>query len=103
MLTIYNLDTDLMFIYKYINKYFPFYKDLTDKFKGLSQFYVLMLTNNLNDILDKQKRDIMYSYLDLKRIISILKKYNKAKNNGGGKIRDLKKKDIENIVKKLEC
>lgn len=30
----------------------------------------------------------------MNRIINILKKYNKAKNNGNGKIRDLKKKDI---------
>lgn len=38
----------------------------------------------------------------MNRVIPILKKYNKAKNNGGGKIRELKKKDVENVVKKLE-
>ncbi len=91
-----------MFIYKYINKYFSFYKDITQKFKGLSQFYALLLNNNILDILDKQKRDIVYSHIDMNRIINILKKYNKAKNNGNGKIRDLKKKDIQNIVKRLE-
>ena len=61
-----------------------------------------MLSNNIQDILDKQKKDIAYSHVDFHMLLPILKKYNKAKNNGGGKIRDLKKKDIENIVKKLE-
>lgn len=68
----------------------------------MGQFYSFLLTNNIQDILDRQKRDITYSHLDLNRIIPILKKYNKAKHNAGGKIRDLKKKDIETIVKKLE-
>ena len=60
-----------------------------------------MLTNNLTDLLEKHKREISYSNLDLYRIIPVLKKYNKAKSNCGGKIRDLKKKDVENVVKKL--
>lgn len=102
LLTIYNLEKDLIFVYKYLMKYFPFYSDLFDKFKGLSQFYEFMLTNNVQDILDKQKRDITYSHLDIPRLIPILRKYNKAKNNAGGKIRELKKKDIENVVKRLE-
>lgn len=56
----------------------------------------------MNDILDKTKRDITYSRLDLNRIIPILRKYNKARHNAGGLIRDLKKKDVENLVKRLE-
>lgn len=48
----------------------------------------------MQDILDKQKRDISYSHIDMNRLIPILKKYNKAKNNANGKIRDLKKKDV---------
>ena len=102
LITIYNLDLDLMFIFKFLNRNFPFYPQLQDKFKGLSQFYALFLTNNMQDLLDKQKRDITYSYLDINRILPLLRKYNKAKNNAGGKIRDLKKKDVENLVKKLE-
>lgn len=53
-----------------------------------------MLTNNIQEILERQKRDIVYSHIDFQRILPILRKYNKARNNGGGKIRDLKKKDI---------
>ena len=91
----------MLFIYKFISRNFPFYPELTEKFKSLSQLYAFFLTNNIQDILDKQKRDITYSHIDLQRLIPILKKYNRAKNTAGGKIRDLKKKDIENIVKKL--
>lgn len=91
----------MLYIYKFVNRYFTFYPDITDKFKSLSQFYSLMLTNNIQEVLEKQKRDIAYSHIDFQRLIPILRKYNKAKNNAGGKIRDLKKKDIENIVKKL--
>lgn len=93
---------DLMFIFKFLNRNFPFYPQLQDRFKGLSQFYSLFLTNNMQDILDRQKRDITYSHLDINRILPLLRKYNKAKNNAGGRIRDLKKKDVENLVKRLE-
>jgi len=94
LLTIYNLDLDLLFVYKFLSKYFPFYPDLSEKFKSLTQFFAFFLTNNIQDILEKPKRDIAYANIDILRIIPILKKYNKAKHNAGGKIRDLKKKDI---------
>lgn len=61
-----------------------------------------MLTGNITDLLDKQKREISYSKLDLHQLIPVLKKYNKAKNNGQGKFRDLKKKQVDNVVKKLQ-
>ena len=96
------MDLDLLSIYKFVTKNFGFYRNIADLFKSLSEFYSLMLTNNINDILDKEKRDITYAHLDLNRLIPILKKYNKSKGNGGGKIRELKKKDVDAIVKKLE-
>lgn len=61
-----------------------------------------MLTNNINDILEKPKRDISYAHIDFQRLIPILKRYNKAKSNCGGKIRDLKKKDVDVVVRRLE-
>lgn len=45
------------------------------------------------DLLDPQKRSISYPNLDIETLILILKKYNQASNTGG-KIRDLKKKDV---------
>lgn len=90
-----------MAIYKKLNENFSYYPGLAEKFKSLNQFYSLLLMNNIQQVLQKNKRDIAYSHIDFQRIIPILKKYNKAKNNGGGKVRDLKKKDVENIVKKL--
>jgi hypothetical protein len=63
LITVYNLDIDLLFIYKFITKFFPFYPELGGKLKSLSQFYAFLLINNPNDILDKQKRDITYPNL----------------------------------------
>ena len=59
-----------------------------------------MLTNNINDLLDPQKRSLSYPNLDMENLIPMLKKYTQAKNTYG-KIRELKKKDVENVVKKL--
>ena len=61
-----------------------------------------MLTNNIEDILLKNKRDISYAHVDFNRLVPILKKYKQAKNNCNGKIRDLRKKDVDSIVKRLE-
>lgn len=52
----------------------------------------MMLNSNLGELLDRQKREIGFPKLDLHKIIPILKKYSKAKNNGNGKYRDLKNK-----------
>ena len=53
-----------------------------------------MLMNNIQDVTDPQKRLLSYPNLDLELLISMLKKYNQAKTNGDGKIRELKKKDV---------
>ena len=60
-----------------------------------------MLTSNLSDLLDRQKREIAFPRLDIHKIMLILRKYSKAKNTGHGKYRDLKNKEVEIIVKKL--
>lgn len=91
-----------MYIYKFLSQNFSFFADIANQLKSLSQFYDLLLRNNIQEFLDKAKRDIIYSNVDVFKIIHILKKYNKSKGNAGGKVRDLKKKDLENIVKKLE-
>lgn len=83
-----------MHIYKFLSQNFSFYPELTSQLKPLSQFYDLMLRNNIQELLDKQKRDILYSHMDIYKIVPILKKYNKSKGNGGGKIRELKKRDV---------
>lgn len=59
-----------------------------------------MLTNNIQDLLDPQKRVLSYPNLDMEVLIPMLKKYAQAKSTGG-KIRELKKKDVEALVKKL--
>jgi hypothetical protein len=102
LLTVFNLDLDLLFIYKFITKYFPFYPDLGKKLRSLSQFYAFLLTNNLTDILEKQKRDITYPNIEVLKLIPILKKFSRAKLAKGARVRDIKKKDIDSIVKKLE-
>jgi len=58
-----------------------------------------MLINNIQDLLEPQKRAISYGNLIMEDVIDLLKKYNQVKipNN---KIRDIKKKDMENLVKK---
>jgi hypothetical protein len=87
-----------VFIYKYISKWFNIYPNLGEKLKSLQQFYSLLLTNNINDICDPQKREISYNGLDLQNLIQILPKYNRISVNG---LRDLKKKDVEQVIKKL--
>ncbi len=81
LITIYNFDKELMAIYRGIGDSFAGIPGLPEGFKGLGQFYALMLVNNVNDILEKNKRDISYSHLDISKILPILKKYNKAKTN----------------------
>ena len=61
-----------------------------------------MLVNNIQELLDNHKRTILYPSLNMNRIILALKKYNRAKSNAGGKVRDLKKRVVEDILKKLE-
>lgn len=73
---------------------------ILDKFKSLREFYALMLTNNINDFLQPQKKELSYPNLSIELIVPMLKKYSQAKSTNG-KIRDLKKKDVENVVKKL--
>ncbi len=46
-MTVYNLDLDLLYIYKFLRQHFPNYPDIADKLKSLSQFYALLLTNNI--------------------------------------------------------
>jgi hypothetical protein len=50
-----------------------------------------MLTNNINDICEPQKRAQSYSSVDLQTVLIILPKYNRANCNG---LRDLKKRDF---------
>lgn len=59
-----------------------------------------MLTNNINDLLDPQKRTLSYPNLSMELLLPMLKKYNQAKSTQG-KVRELKKKDVEALVKKL--
>lgn len=59
-----------------------------------------MLTNNIQDLLDPQKRTLSYPNLSLEVLIAMLRKYTQAKSTGG-KIRELKKKEVESLVKKL--
>ena len=58
-----------------------------------------MLTNNINDITDPQKRAQSYAAIDLQTLIVVLGKYNRVNCNG---LRDLKKRDLEPVIKKLE-
>lgn len=51
-----------------------------------------MLTNNIQDLLEPQKRTISYPNLNMETVVMILKKYNQVNTNG--KIRELKKKDV---------
>lgn len=93
LVIIYNLDLDLSFIYRYCSKNFPGNIVMLDKFKSLRQFYSLMLTNNIQDLLDPQKRSLSYPDLSIDLLIPMLKKYTQAKATGG-KIRELKKKEV---------
>lgn len=52
-----------------------------------------MLTNNIQDLLDPQKRSLSYQNLPLEMLVPILKKYVQGKSVGS-KIRELKKKDV---------
>ena len=52
--------------------------------------------------MEPSKRAIAYSTLDIPVLIPILKKFTQMKDNGTDKIRELKKKEVESIVKKLE-
>lgn len=100
LIIIHNLNLDLSFIYKFCNQNFKDLNGIFDKFRSLREFYSLMLTNNILDLLQPQKRAISYPNLNLQTTIMILKKYNQASNTGG-KIRELKKKDVESLLKKL--
>ena len=57
-----------------------------------------MLKNNINDIVDPQKRVLSYSSIDLLTLTIILSKYNRVNHNN---LRDLKKRDVYSLVKKL--
>ena len=59
-----------------------------------------MLNNDIQEILQKNKRAISYPSLNIRRIVPILKRYNRAKTSNG-KVRDLRKRVVEDIVKKL--
>ena len=48
---------------------------MLDKFKSLREFYALMLTNNIQDYLDLQKRKLSYPNLDPELVVEMLKKY----------------------------
>lgn len=74
---------DLSFIYRFCAKNFSGNMSVLDKFKSLREFYALMLTNNLQDLLEPQKRAISYPNLSLETIIAMLKKYSQAKSTGG--------------------
>jgi len=100
LVVIYNLDLDLSFIYKYCNKHFTANLGLLDKFKSLREFYALMLMNNINDLLDPQKRTLSYPNLNMEVLLPMLRKYSQSKATQG-KVRELRKKDVEAVVKKL--
>ena len=93
LIIIYNLDLDLSFIYKFCSKHFKDNMNLLQKFKSLREFYSLMLVNNIQDLLEPQKRNISYSSLNMQIVMFLLKKYNQVKIPEN-KIRDLKKKDV---------
>ena len=100
LVIVYNLDLDLSFIYKYCNKNFTANLGLLDKFKSLREFYALLLMNNINDLLQPQKRSLSYPNLNMELLIPMLKKYNQCKNTQN-KVRELKKKDVQMLVKRL--
>ena len=100
LIIIYNLDMDLSFIYRYWAKYFSNNLAILDRFKSLRQFYALMLTNNIQDYLDQQKRKLSYPDLPQELVVEMLRKYVQAKSTGG-RVRELKKREVEAIVKKL--
>ena len=58
-----------------------------------------MLTNNINEISEPQKRTQSYAAIDLYTLIHVLGKYNRVNCVG---LRDLKKRDVEAVVKRLE-
>ena len=100
LIIIYNLDMDLSFIYRYCSKNFPGNVAILDRFKSLREFYALMLTNNIQDYLDPQKRSISYPNLHVELVVDMLRKYVEAKKKNG-KIRELKRREVEGLVKKL--
>jgi hypothetical protein len=100
LVVIYNLDLDLSFIYRFCAQNYSKNPGVLDKFKSLREFYTLMLTNNVQDLLEPQKRNISYPHLNMEVVLAMLKKYNQAKVTSP-KIRELKKKDVENLYKKL--
>ena len=59
-----------------------------------------MLTNNIQDYLDPQKRSLSYPNLSVELIVQMLKKYVESKKKSG-KIRELKRREVEGLVKKL--
>ena len=59
-----------------------------------------MLMNNINDLLDPQKRTLSYPNLSMELLLPMLKKYAQSKATLG-KVRELKKKDVEALLKKL--
>lgn len=59
-----------------------------------------MLTNNIMDFADPQKRAISYPNLDEEDVVLMMKRYTQAKSTYG-KIRELRKKEVEGLVKKL--
>ena len=99
LIIIHNLNLDLSFIYKFCNEHFKDLAGIFDKFRSLREFYSLMLTNNIQDLLEPQKRTISYPNLNMETVVMILKKYSQVNTNG--KIRELKKKDVEGLLKKL--
>jgi hypothetical protein len=64
LVIIYNLDLDLSFIYRYCAAHFPGNVAILDRFKSLREFYALMLTNNLQDYADPDKRHLSYPNLN---------------------------------------
>lgn len=89
---------DLNFIYKFIAQHLSMYHSVADKLLSLQQFYTLMLNNNIQDVADPQKRMQAYSKIDLHTLLMILPNYNRVNCPG---LRDLKKRDLEPILKKL--
>ena len=52
------------------------------------------------DYLDPQKRALSYPNLPQDLVVDMLRKYTEAKKKSG-KIRELRKKEVESLVKKL--
>lgn len=47
-----------------------------DKLKSVRQLVDLLLTGNLGDLLDQNKKRILYSDVAVEKVVSILERYN---------------------------